>query len=161
MREKVVYICEICEAQHNTSAAALRCENKGRPEAPRFLSARIGGEVAAFGENGVSVAKLSGFFIERESHALLALGNHWGVCCDLDEYNGVPLEVFEPMSSGYFLRYVEPGGEMERAMVAWLNWCRQYDIEPDVTKATWFQDRATKQTSILNALTKVMEGEGQ
>lgn len=158
MRTKTVYICDICETQHDVEADAMACEAQGRPEAPPWLTARVGCEAVGFGERGVvdhGGCKLRGLYVVRlnDRHVMCA---DTGLFVSHNQGDYLPAYALDPMRGYDFLRYVD-GNELTVAVAKWVSWCREYGIDPDPTKASWWGWQEEKHDAILAAVEQAKE----
>ena len=157
MTPKVVYECDTCGTEFHLEEHALRCEAFAKPEVPAYLLLRIGQDVPAFGERGVTFARLDGFFIIggdlTAGHRLRARGQYWGASQDCDEVAlGLPIRALEPMCGLNFLSHV-PTSDVAPQVRLWALWCREYGIEPDLTKALWWDDYSlAREVAVLEGL---------
>lgn len=154
------YQCAICGVEYHAEQEMRACEARGEPVRPTWLDARIGKEVAGFGEVGIVPCTLRTVVIRN------VFGHNIGVEVHPHPYLGsnqshyesyLPLCAIDPMQGVDFMRY-ERGGESTRKLLAeWAKWCRVYGIEPDPTKAIWWpawQDSA----AVFEAEWRAVEG---
>jgi len=155
--------CGICGTRFfDDEGSALACEAQGTPGTPAWLSSRVGQEVAGFGECRIETATLLGFTVQRRhgGHELLAVLDEAMVLShNHEEVSLVPAWGLDPMHGWDFLRYVGPDDTgLPLLVVTWVTWCRRYGIEPDPTRALWWNMGERKRARFLDLLGAMTRG---
>lgn len=144
--------CSICCHVHDEHEEAVACAAQGPADPPPWLAARRGMEVAGFGECGVVAGVLVGWYAEdRGAHVPMCDAGVW--LSRNQECAAVPAEALDPMHGWDFLRYVDVHAIPDEA-AKWLKWCCIYGIEPDPTKAQWWDYRTDEKRAAFVAALK-------
>jgi hypothetical protein len=128
------YACEFCDTEYESAKDALECEALGFPEPMPFL--KIGVPIPAFGEHGITSARITQVLIGRGymRHIWLLEVRPFittAISHNLDPESPIPVHAFDPRRGVDAFRY----GCSASDLATWERTMREYGFDESEASA--------------------------